>query len=344
MPIQTVTIEAFGDLLSQGNLTGVLTVNIAAELLGLTPDALLKMDRAELVRVEGQSIAFVVKADWARRELLARRERKAALIKLNKDSVRDHIESWLACNTQRTDNGLMEYGAHLMNPLGLQSGVTPARTKIGQLLGELSTESFYAHQILLSAVVVRKDTRRPSEGFWNLVESLGFVIDDDDKDAFWRDQVELVHDYIAQSVTCTCEKCAVAAFRQPPGVVVPVGPAFAGELAFDDAQFAPLVIKYLAPGHGGLHFCAQYLDGANGQLTLQGVAFATGRNRYTGKTVYQTGWLPLNGMTGDLSEDSYATLSFTRDEAGEQCHLRGEWRDETDEHYAFAGDIDLLTE
>ena len=89
----------------------------------------------------------------------------------------DMIEEHLAdCAAKRT---LIPYGK-LMDYVGLNHVLSSDRNKMGVMLGVISSRSYEKHGILLSVLVVKKGTDYPSEGFYNLVESLGIEMDDED--------------------------------------------------------------------------------------------------------------------------------------------------------------------
>jgi len=68
------------------------------------------------------------------------------------------------------------------------------RTEIGRILGEISTREHNEGRPMLSAVVVRKETQYPGEGFFNLARELGLHHGNDDL-AFFVEELKRVHAY-----------------------------------------------------------------------------------------------------------------------------------------------------
>jgi hypothetical protein len=64
----------------------------------------------------------------------------------------------------------------VMKKLGLKTTVPAHRTLIGQILGDLSNQTYGDHSILLSVLVHRKTAgrTRPGPGFFELAKALGF--------------------------------------------------------------------------------------------------------------------------------------------------------------------------
>ncbi|WP_334503435.1 hypothetical protein [Bradyrhizobium sp. AZCC 1678] len=85
----------------------------------------------------------------------------------------------------------------VMKVLGLSRTVPADRTKIGEILGAVSEESFARDKVLLSAIVHRKTAGRtaPGPGFLPLARALGFIWQDDR--LFIEQQVERVFDRYA---------------------------------------------------------------------------------------------------------------------------------------------------
>lgn len=85
----------------------------------------------------------------------------------------------------------------VMNVLGMSRTVPAHRTKIGEILGKVSEESYARHKILLSAIVHRKTAGRtaPGPGFLPLARELGFSWPEDRP--FVEQQVERVFDHYA---------------------------------------------------------------------------------------------------------------------------------------------------
>ena len=72
------------------------------------------------------------------------------------------------------------YG-EIMGPLEMSTGVPAHRTRIGQILGEISEETSQNFGVLLSVLVHRSSAGRtkPGPGFFNLAEYLGYTWDDE---------------------------------------------------------------------------------------------------------------------------------------------------------------------
>jgi hypothetical protein len=66
---------------------------------------------------------------------------------------------------------------------------------IGQVLARISTDEHQHGRPMLSALVVRKQTRQAGDGFAVLGRSLGERIQDGEERSFWRSQVEAVVTY-----------------------------------------------------------------------------------------------------------------------------------------------------
>lgn len=68
------------------------------------------------------------------------------------------------------------------------------RWQIGQVLEAISRYTYNQCQLLLSAVVIREDTGKPGQGFFNLAKELkGY--DGEDDDAFHVRELKRVHRY-----------------------------------------------------------------------------------------------------------------------------------------------------
>jgi len=69
------------------------------------------------------------------------------------------------------------------------------RAEIGRILGAISTHEHEEGRPLLSAVVVHQVDGKPGKGFFALAAHLGVMAPDQDKEAFWQEEVRRVHDY-----------------------------------------------------------------------------------------------------------------------------------------------------
>ena len=75
------------------------------------------------------------------------------------------------------------------------------RNCIADILDDISRSEHDAGRPLLSAVVIRKDTNIPGQGFFNLAKSLRLPGADDDV-LFWVKEVQRVHDHWRQVSGC----------------------------------------------------------------------------------------------------------------------------------------------
>lgn len=65
---------------------------------------------------------------------------------------------------------------------------------LGELLREICKNEYCQGRPLLSAVVVRKNSGMPGNGFFREARCLGVYCGDDDK-AFWQGELHKVHEY-----------------------------------------------------------------------------------------------------------------------------------------------------
>jgi len=68
------------------------------------------------------------------------------------------------------------------------------RTKIGEMLGEISTYEHQHGRPMLSVVVIHRDNNMPGEGFFKLARYLGVYRGNDDF-LFFINELRKVHDY-----------------------------------------------------------------------------------------------------------------------------------------------------
>ncbi len=71
----------------------------------------------------------------------------------------------------------------------------PGRAYIGEVVGEVSIIESREERPLLSAVVVRKDTKMPGEGFWGLTYETQSAKSEVDRRNFWESELNKVYDY-----------------------------------------------------------------------------------------------------------------------------------------------------
>ena len=66
--------------------------------------------------------------------------------------------------------------------------------QVGEMLGIISTIEHFFGRPMLSAVVVRKDTGEPGDGFFELAEELGkFNPNSQQRNSFWRQELQDVY-------------------------------------------------------------------------------------------------------------------------------------------------------
>jgi len=75
---------------------------------------------------------------------------------------------------------------------GLDMSLQRDRTEIGRILGEISKNEHEQGRPLLSAIVLRKGGESPGKGFFTLAQELGLMKPQQDKQAFWCQEVEKV--------------------------------------------------------------------------------------------------------------------------------------------------------
>jgi hypothetical protein len=70
---------------------------------------------------------------------------------------------------------------------------------MGECLGIISEESLQQHGFMASALVVRQDTERPSEGFFELAQQLGVMAPNEDRRIVWSVQRGKAYDLYQQN-------------------------------------------------------------------------------------------------------------------------------------------------
>ena len=63
----------------------------------------------------------------------------------------------------------------------------------GIILDEINRHEHSYNRPMLSAVVVRKNTKKPGPGFFKCARSLGKLREGEDEEKFWRDELESVY-------------------------------------------------------------------------------------------------------------------------------------------------------
>ena len=71
----------------------------------------------------------------------------------------------------------------------------PGRAYIGEIVGEISILESQQKHPLLSAVIVRKDTKIPGEGFWGLTYKTQSAKTGVGRRNFWVSELNKVYDY-----------------------------------------------------------------------------------------------------------------------------------------------------
>lgn len=79
--------------------------------------------------------------------------------------------------------------------LGLDLRLACDRNRIGEVVGELSEQEHAQGRPMISAVVVKAETRMPGKGFFTLARKLGFAVGDET--AFHVRELSRVHEHWA---------------------------------------------------------------------------------------------------------------------------------------------------
>lgn len=110
--------------------------------------------------------------------------------------VNDLVEPVMA-DLKALGGELIEYGV-LMPKHGLSANNPHHRGLIAMVLGEISTRSWNEHDVLLSAQVVRKDTKLPSEPFFDLAIHLGAMEEDEEWGVFMKRHIKKIRGLAAK--------------------------------------------------------------------------------------------------------------------------------------------------
>ncbi len=78
--------------------------------------------------------------------------------------------------------------------MGLPERGSYMARETGKILGKISKYEDTHNRPLLSAVVVREDTRIPGEGFFTLARELGELEENMDERTFWRRELKMIYD------------------------------------------------------------------------------------------------------------------------------------------------------
>jgi hypothetical protein len=151
---------------SQTGLAGI-PIPLVAEHLGVTHAAVTRQLREGPLRE-----IKIGKSRLVSVESLLARER-------HRESQRAEVETFL--EKAATEGRTSVFYEEIMTPLGMSTRVPADRTRIGEILGEISEDTEAASGILLSVLVHRKSSgvSKPGPGFFNLAEWLGYEWDDD---------------------------------------------------------------------------------------------------------------------------------------------------------------------
>jgi len=87
----------------------------------------------------------------------------------------------------------------VMGAVGRKTMVPNDRKIIGHILGSISRTSFKTHGFLLTAMVVRHGTGRPSDAFYDLADELdGSYQDAETNGDYHERQIQLIHEHYAE--------------------------------------------------------------------------------------------------------------------------------------------------
>ena len=98
------------------------------------------------------------------------------------------------------DGSITRY-SHIAPLAKLNMDLPQDRSRIADILDDISRSEHGSVRPLLSAVVIRIDTNIPGQGFFNLAKSLSLPGADDDVQ-FWVKEVQRVHDHWRQVSGC----------------------------------------------------------------------------------------------------------------------------------------------
>ena len=89
----------------------------------------------------------------------------------------DYIKTVSLIEKKAARGSVLEYGKG-MEAIGLDHTLSWQRNRYAKLLETISRESYEEHGILLTALVVRKGSKSPSNGFFTMARGLGFTFED----------------------------------------------------------------------------------------------------------------------------------------------------------------------
>ncbi len=163
---------------------GIVPVPLVAHYLGRTAAAVTAMIRSKrLAEVKIGRNRYV--------SLQSLLEDRAA-----RENEMERVKGYLVKQAKRGVRAV--FYDPVMAQVGLSSGVPTHRSRIGNILGDISEDSYDHHGILLSVLVHRKTAgrTRPGAGFFELAEAFGLKWDDDD--VFVEKQTDLVLRFYAK--------------------------------------------------------------------------------------------------------------------------------------------------
>lgn len=105
-----------------------------------------------------------------------------------------HQEIYKKLQTAAMSKKSVTYSS-LASIAGLNMDMQEDRTKLGEILGSISTNEHQNNRPLLSVVAWFSGRAEPSKGFYNLAESLGVYSSKQDKDTFFINELNKTYDY-----------------------------------------------------------------------------------------------------------------------------------------------------
>ena len=166
----------------------VISVAMAADHLGITSAAIgqrIKSGQLQGLTIEGNAKNWrVVMLHSLVESIRSKRERNQSIIAKTKK-----VLTTIAANKSKPT---IAYSV-LMERVGLNYRNPHDRKLIGELLGQITRESFEQDKLMLSVLAVEKNTGLPTESFFLLAEELGtFDFEEDDYEEFFESQCRKV--------------------------------------------------------------------------------------------------------------------------------------------------------
>lgn len=91
-----------------------------------------------------------------------------------------------------TEGGDLFTYKELMDAIGLDHRLSQDRKRIGQILGEISENSYAAKKIMLSVLAVSQSTKRPNKSFFQLAKQLKAKKRGQSDEDFFQAQIEIL--------------------------------------------------------------------------------------------------------------------------------------------------------